>query len=306
MPKKKNGSQVIVQGLIDAGVEVIFGFPGGSVIPLYNELYDAPIRHILTRHEQGAAHAADGYARATGRPGVVIATSGPGATNLVTGLATAHMDSVPMVAITGQVTRAMIGNDSFQEADIYGISIPITKYNYLVKEPEAMLRVIKEAFHIASTGRQGPVLIDIPKDLQVVEFEPEKVGSVKLPGYGPVTKGHPKQIEAILQAIRQARRPIVYAGGGVVGSSASEELRKFIHKTQMPITTTLMGKGVFPDDDPLHLGMPGMHGTKYANLTIYESDLIIAMGVRFRRPRGRGCPKVRAAGQGGPHRCGPG
>lgn len=281
MTSMKSGAEVIVQSLIDAGTEVIFGFPGGAVIPLYNVLYDADIRHILTRHEQGAAHACDGYSRATGRTGVCVATSGPGATNLVTGLATAHMDSVPMVALTGQVPVTMIGNDSFQEADTYGITIPVTKYNYLVKDARMLPQVIKEAFHIASTGRPGPVLIDIPKDLQTFQFEPENIGPVKLPGYAPVTKGHPKQIELILQAIKTARRPVIYAGGGVVSSEASEELVKFVKKTRIPITATLMAKGVYPEDDELHLGMPGMHGTKYANMTIYESDLVIAMGVRF-------------------------
>ncbi|MBU2547633.1 MAG: biosynthetic-type acetolactate synthase large subunit [Proteobacteria bacterium] len=283
MTGTKTGAEIIVQSLIDAGVEVVFGFPGGQVIPLYNELYQRAddIRHILTRHEQGAAHAADGYARATGRVGVCIATSGPGATNLVTGLATAHMDSVPVVALTGQVWTNKIGNDSFQEADIYGISIPITKYNYLVKQADQLAQVIKEAFHIAATGRPGPVLIDIPSDLQTADIKPRKVGPVKLPGYAPVSKGHPRQIEAILRALKDARRPVIYAGGGVIASSASKELRRFVEKTGIPITTTLMGKGIFPEDHPLHLGMLGMHGTKYANCAIFESDLVIAMGVRF-------------------------
>ncbi|MDY6850621.1 MAG: biosynthetic-type acetolactate synthase large subunit [Thermodesulfobacteriota bacterium] len=281
MTETKSGSEVIVQSLIDAGTEVIFGFPGGRVIPLYDALYDAPIKHILTRHEQGAAHAADGYARATGRVGVCITTSGPGATNLVTGLATAYMDSVPIVALTGQVTVAMIGNDSFQEADIYGITIPVTKYNYLVKKADRLAQVIKEAFYIAGTGRPGPVLIDIPSDLQVAEIRPRKVGPVKLPGYAPLAKGHPRQIEAMVKAIQTARRPVIYAGGGVVSSGASKELRRFIKKTRIPITTTLLGKGIYPEDDELSLGMLGMHGTKYANRTIYESDLVIAIGVRF-------------------------
>ena len=282
MSVSKNGSEIIVQSLIDAGVDVVFGFPGGAVIPLYDALYGVKeIRHILTRHEQGAAHAADGYARATGRTGVCIATSGPGATNLVTGLSTAHMDSSPMVALTGQVPVNMIGNDSFQEADIYGITIPVTKYNYLIKDGSRLAQSIKEAFHIAGTGRPGPVLIDIPKDLQIMDVRQSKTGPVKLPGYAPVTKGHPRQIEAMVEALEAARRPVIYAGGGVVASKASKELRKFVRKTRIPITTTLMGKGVYPENDELHLGMPGMHGTKYANMTIYESDLIIALGVRF-------------------------
>ncbi|MBW2092203.1 MAG: biosynthetic-type acetolactate synthase large subunit, partial [Deltaproteobacteria bacterium] len=278
---KKTGAEIIVQSLVDAGVETIFGFPGGAVIPIYDVLYEGPIRHILTRHEQGAAHAADGYARATGRTGVCLATSGPGATNLVTGLSNAYMDSVPMVALTGQVAVSMIGNDSFQEADIYGITIPITKHNYLVKDINQLQRIIKEAFYIAQTGRPGPVLIDIPKDIQTAEIRPKKIGPVRLPGYAPSTKGHPRQIEAIVQAIKSARRPVIYAGGGVISSGASAELRKFVRKTRIPITTTLMGKGAYPDDDPLSLGMPGMHGTKYSNYAIHEADLVMAMGVRF-------------------------
>jgi acetolactate synthase-1/2/3 large subunit len=279
---KKKGSQIVIDSLIEAGAEHIFGFPGGAVIPIYDVLYDAPLKHILARHEQGAAHAADGYARATGRVGVCIATSGPGATNLVTGLCTAQMDSVPMVAITGQVPVAAIGNDSFQEADIYGISIPVTKYNYLVKKVDDLQRVLKEAFYIANTGRKGVVLVDIPRDVQTTEVKPKKLGPVDLPGYlEPYDKDNGKQIAEALQAIKAARRPVVYAGGGVASSGAVEELRKFVQKTRIPITTTLMGKGVYPERDELALGMLGMHGTKYANYSIYESDLIIAMGVRF-------------------------
>lgn len=278
---QKTGAQILIQSLIESGVDHIFGFPGGAVIPIYDVLYEASLKHILTRHEQGAAHAADGYSRATGRVGVCLATSGPGATNLVTGLSTAYMDSVPMVAITGQVPVSMIGNDSFQEADIYGITIPVTKYNYLVKDVNDLQRIIKEAFYIASTGRPGPVLIDIPKDVQQAKTRLKKIGPVKLPGYHSPSQGHPRQIHAILQAIKDARRPIIYAGGGVVSSGASDELRKFVRKTQIPVTTSLMGKGVIPETDDLALGMLGMHGTKYANYAIYESDLIISMGVRF-------------------------
>jgi acetolactate synthase-1/2/3 large subunit len=279
---KKKGSQLVIDSLIEAGVEHIFGFPGGAVIPIYDVLYDAPLKHILARHEQGAAHAADGYARATGKVGVCLATSGPGATNLVTGLFTAQMDSVPMVAITGQVPLAAIGHDSFQEADIYGISIPVTKYNYLVKNVEDLQRVIKEAFFIAGTGRKGVVLVDIPRDVQTTEVKPKKLGPVDLPGYlDPHEEDNSKQIAEALQAIKASRRPVVYAGGGVVSSGAVEELRKFVQKSRIPITTTLMGKGVYPERDELALGMLGMHGTKYANYSIYESDLIIAMGVRF-------------------------
>jgi len=280
-PAMKSGAELIVQGLIEEGVEHLFGFPGGKVIPIYDVLYDAPLKHILTRHEQGAAHAADGYARATGRVGVCIATSGPGATNLVTGLSTAQMDSIPLVALTGQVPVPMIGNDSFQEADICGITIPVTKYNYLVKDARDIQRVIKEAFYIARTGRPGPVLVDLPGDIQSTQVRPKKIGPVKLPGYLTQLKGHPKQIEAILSAIKNARRPVIYAGGGVISSGASQELAEFVRKTSIPVTTTLMGKGIFPETEELALGMLGMHGTKYANFTIHESDLILAMGVRF-------------------------
>ncbi len=277
----KKGSEIIVEVLQEEGVDVVFGFPGGQVIPLYDALYDCPIRHILTRHEQGAAHAADGYARMTGKVGVCIATSGPGATNLVTGLANAYMDSVPMVALTGQVPTSMIGNDSFQEADIYGISIPITKYNYLVKDINDLARILKEAFYLARTGRPGPVLVDLPRDIQVGRIKYKPVKEVHIPSYHPTIKGHPKQIEAALKAIKEAERPVAYVGGGVISSGATEELRAFIRTAHIPITNTLLGKGSFPEDNPLSLGMLGMHGTRYANYSIYHSDLILALGVRF-------------------------
>jgi acetolactate synthase-1/2/3 large subunit len=278
----KTGAEILIQALIDEGTEHIFGYPGGAIIPTYDVLYDAPLKHILARHEQGAAHAADGYARATGRVGVCIATSGPGATNLVTGLSTAHMDSVPMIAITGQVPVPMIGSDSFQEADIYGISIPVTKYNYLVKDVNDLQGIIKEAFYIASTGRPGPVLIDFPKDVQLAKTRLKKLGPVRLPGNRPVIPtGHPKQIEAIAAALKRAHRPVIYAGGGVVSSGASEELVTFARATHIPVTTTLMGKGIYSERDALSLGMLGMHGTKYANYAIHDADLILAMGVRF-------------------------
>jgi acetolactate synthase-1/2/3 large subunit len=277
----KKGSEIIVEVLQEEGVDVLFGFPGGQVIPLYDALYQCPIRHILARHEQGAAHAADGYARATGKVGVCIATSGPGATNLVTGLTNAHMDSVPMVAITGQVPTSMIGNDSFQEADIYGISIPITKYNYLVKDINDLARVLKEAFYIARTGRPGPVLVDIPRDIQDGRIKYKPVKEVSIPSYHPTIKGHPKQIDAAIKAIREAERPVAYVGGGVISAGATEELNTLIQTVNCPITTTLLGKGSFPEDDPLSLGMLGMHGTRYANTSIYNSDLILALGVRF-------------------------
>jgi acetolactate synthase I/II/III large subunit len=275
------GSEIIVEVLREEGVDVLFGFPGGAVIPLYDALYDCSIRHILTRHEQGAAHAADGYARATGKVGVCIATSGPGATNLVTGLANANMDSVPLVALTGQVATHMIGNDSFQEADIYGISIPITKYNFLVKDLKDLARTLKEAFYIARTGRPGPVLVDLPKDIQENKIRYKPVTEVQIPSYHPTFKGHPKQVETMVRAIREAQRPVAYVGGGVISAGATEELVQFIRTLQIPITTTLLGKGSFPEDDPLALGMLGMHGTRYANYSIYHSDLILALGVRF-------------------------
>jgi acetolactate synthase-1/2/3 large subunit len=277
----KKGAEVIIEILKEEGVEVLFGFPGGAVIPLYDALYQNPIRHILTRHEQGAVHAADGYARATGKVGVCVATSGPGATNLVTGLANAYMDSVPLVALTGQVPTSMIGNDSFQEADIYGISIPITKYNYLVKDVNDLPRVMKEAFFLARTGRPGPILIDLPRDIQDGKLKYKPFKEVHIPSYHPTVKGHPKQIEHMVRALKEAERPVVYAGGGVIASRAEEELTAFVRTAQVPVTTTLMGKGCFPEDDPLSLGMLGMHGTRYANYAVYHSDLILAVGARF-------------------------
>jgi acetolactate synthase I/II/III large subunit len=275
------GSEIIVEVLREEGVDVVFGFPGGQVIPLYDALYQCPIRHILTRHEQGAAHAADGYARATGKVGVCIATSGPGATNLVTGLTNAHMDSVPIVALTGQVPTSMIGNDSFQEADIYGISIPITKYNYLVKDINDLTRVLKEAFFLARTGRPGPVLVDLPKDIQESRIKYKPIKTIQIPSYHPTIKGHPKQVEAMARALKDAQRPVAYVGGGVISSGASEELAAFLRAANIPVTYTLMGKGSFPDDDPLCLGMLGMHGTHYANYAVFHSDLILAIGARF-------------------------
>jgi acetolactate synthase-1/2/3 large subunit len=277
----KKGSEIIVEVLQEEGVDVLFGFPGGSVIPLYDALYDCPIRHILTRHEQGAAHAADGYARATGKVGVCIATSGPGATNLVTGLMNAYMDSVPLVALTGQVATQMIGNDSFQEADIYGISIPITKYNYLVKDINDLGRVLKEAFYLARTGRPGPVLVDIPKDIQENRTKYRPVKEIRIPSYHPTIKGHPKQIETALKALRDSERPVAYVGGGIISAGATEALQTFIRTANIPITTTLLGKGSFPEDDPLALGMLGMHGTWYANNAVHHSDLIVGLGARF-------------------------
>jgi len=278
---KITGAQMLVKCLKKEGVEVIFGYPGGVVIPIYDALFDCDIRHILVRHEQGAAHAADGYARATGRTGVCMATSGPGATNLITGIANAYMDSIPMVAITGQVATPLIGTDGFQEADTTGITAPITKHNYLVKDPEELAVTIKEAFHIASTGRPGPVLIDIPVDISNSLIDENKKVHLSLPGYKPTMKGNKKQIKQAASRIFSAKRPVIFAGGGVVSSGASPELRKLVKTIQVPVITTLTGKGIYPETDPLSLGMAGMHGTKYANIAFSETDLIIAVGVRF-------------------------
>jgi acetolactate synthase-1/2/3 large subunit len=277
-----SGSDALLESLKREGVEVIFGLPGGQVLPIYDSLYNyKDIKHILVRHEQAAGHAADGYARATGKTGVCLATSGPGATNLVTAIANAHMDSIPMVAITGQVGTAFLGKDSFQEADITGITLPITKHNYLVKRTKDIPSIIKEAFHVASTGRKGPVLVDIPKDLQIKKAEfvyPEKIN---MPAYKPTYHGHPKQIAAAAKMINAASKPIIYAGGGVILSGADKELFELAEKISAPVTTTLLGKGAFPETHPLSLGMLGMHGTVFANYSVTECDLLIAVGARF-------------------------
>jgi acetolactate synthase-1/2/3 large subunit len=279
---KMTGAQALVESLRREGVEVIFGYPGGSLLPIYDVLYDVKdIRHILVRHEQGAAHAADGYARASGKVGVCMATSGPGATNLVTGIATAYMDSVPMVAITGQVPTFAIGKDAFQEADITGITMPITKHNYLVNDAAMVPRVVKEAFYIAHTGRPGPVLIDFPRDVQQAELEFRYPESVDLPGYRPVTAGHVKMIERAAELIDGAQRPVIYAGGGIIAADAQAELIALAERADMPVTTTLLAKGGFPETHPLFLGMPGMHGTAYANFALHEADVILAVGTRF-------------------------
>ncbi len=277
-----NGSQMVCESLLREGVEVIFGLPGGAILPLYQTLPEYPqLRHILVRHEQGAAHAADGYGRVTGKPGVAWATSGPGATNLVTGIATAQMDSVPMVIITGQVSRASIGSDAFQETDTTGITLPITKHNYLVMNTVDIPRAIKEAFHIASTGRPGPVLVDIPKDVFTEEAEFEYPDEVDLPGYNPTLEGHPAQVKRAVRLIAQARRPVILAGHGIIISQAYDEVRELAEKVQIPVITTLLGIGSFPDDHLLCVGMPGMHGMAYASLAIEEADLLIALGMRF-------------------------
>ena len=281
--KKKiiNGSAMILSALEKEGVEIIFGFPGGAVLPLYNQLYDSQIRHLLVRHEQAAVHAADGYARVTGRPGVVFATSGPGATNLVTGIANAYMDSVPLVLITGQVASSFIGTDAFQEADITGITLPVTKHNYLVKNIEDLPAILAEAFYIASTGRCGPVLIDIPKD--VFDQEAPFIYNQKcdIPGYKPTYEGHAGQISRAVKAIRDARRPVIFGGGGLIRSGASKALRELAETANIPVILSLMGLGAYPGDGELFLGMPGMHGSVTANYALTEADLIIAAGVRF-------------------------
>ena len=277
-----SGAQALIKSLENEGVEVMFGYPGGQIMPTYDVLFDSKMRHILTRHEQGAAHAADGYARATGKVGVCISTSGPGATNLVTGLATAGMDSSALVAITGQVATHVIGTDAFQEADTTGITLPVVKHNYLIKHPSEIAGVVQEAFLIASTGRRGAVLIDLPSDVQRAEFDykkPERI--TKLPGYKPTTAGHSRQIKEAARRIIASRRPVIYAGGGVIAAEASRELRELARLLDIPVTTTLMAKGAFPETHRLSLGMLGMHGTSYANYVMMESDLIVAVGARF-------------------------
>ncbi len=281
------GAFALIDSLKRQGVNHIFGYPGGAILPIYDALYQAEltggIRHFLVRHEQAAAHAADGYARATGKVGVCFATSGPGATNLVTGIATAYMDSIPMVVVTGQVPRAALGSDAFQETDIFGITLPIVKHSYVVRDPRDMARIVNEAFFIAGTGRPGPVLIDVPKDVATEEFnyEPVAPGSVKRQGYRPTIKGNPRQIAQALKLIRQAERPLLYVGGGAIASNAYAELRELAERFQIPVTTTLMGKGIFEETHPLALGMLGMHGTAYANFAVSECDLLIAVGARF-------------------------
>jgi len=275
------GAQILLESLKNEKVEVIFGYPGGQVLPIFDALYDFNIRFILTRHEQGAVHAADGYARATGRVGVCLATSGPGATNLVTGIANAYMDSIPLVAITGQVGTHLIGNDAFQEADVTGITRPITKHNFLVKDVKDLARTIAEAFYIASSGRPGPVLIDIPVDVQRAETEFVWPQDIKIRSYQPTYFGHPGQIKKAAKLISLAKKPIIYAGGGVITAGAHLLLKELAEKIQAPVTTTFMGLGGFPATHKLSLGMLGMHGTAYANHAIMEADLIIAAGARF-------------------------
>ena len=281
-PIEVTGAQSLVKSLECVGVDTIFGIPGGAILPAYDPLMDSTkVRHILVRHEQGAGHAAEGYASATGKVGVCMATSGPGATNLVTPIANAYMDSVPMVAITGQVSSASIGTDAFQEADIRGITMPITKHNYLVTDPAQIPRAIAEAFHIASTGRPGPVLVDISKDALQARTTFEWPPKIELPGYRPVARPHNKQIREAARLIGQARRPVLYVGGGIIRSGASDLLRRFLELTQIPVVTTLMARGAVPDSHPLNLGMPGMHGTVSAVTALQKSDLLVTLGARF-------------------------
>jgi len=278
----RTGARILLDELERQGVSTIFGYPGAAVLPVYDELYDSPLRHVLVRHEQAAAHAADGYARASGRTGVCLATSGPGACNLVTGIATAYMDSSPVVAITGQVATSLLGNDAFQEADITGIAAPITKHAYLVKRTGELARSVREAFRIAGTGRPGPVLLDLPKDILTgtAPDDPEDA-PLALRGYCPTTRGHPRQVREAAELIANAERPVIYAGGGVIAAGASPELVALAERLMIPVTTTLMALGAIPGDHPLSLGMLGMHGTVRANLAVTECDLLIAIGARF-------------------------
>ncbi len=279
----RTGAQLLVDVLLEEGVEVIFGFSGGAILPTFDVLYEAPIRFIMSRCEQGAGHMADGYARATGKVGTVVVTSGPGATNLTTALATAYMDSIPMVAITGQVATAAIGNDAFQEADVVGVTRPVTKHNVLVKNADDLPRVIREAYHIARTGRPGPVLVDLPKDVQVKTASAGCNGEMNLPGYRPRVKGNSRQIRLAAEAINASERPVLYVGGGVISSGASAELRQMARKGNIPVTTTLLGMGAIDEvqDADLALNMLGMHGSAYANFAVQASDLLIAVGARF-------------------------
>jgi acetolactate synthase-1/2/3 large subunit len=280
--KKQTGAQIIFESFLREGVEVLFGYPGGAVVHLYDELINYPqIKHVLVRHEQGAIHAADGYARATGKTGVCLVTSGPGATNIVTGVVTAFMDSIPIVVLTGQVATHQIGNDAFQEADILGITRTCTKHNYLVKDTGDLERVIREAFHIASTGRPGPVLVDLPKDVITGEASLENPERFEIRGYAPVTLGHSGQIKLAVREIVKAKKPVIYAGGGIIHSGSQEELLALAELARIPVTLTLLGLGGFPGDHPLFLGMLGMHGTYAANTAVTQCDLLIAIGSRF-------------------------
>ncbi|THF73164.1 biosynthetic-type acetolactate synthase large subunit [Cohnella fermenti] len=281
-PEVISGSDMLLRSLLLEGVDCVFGYPGGAVLYIYDAMYGfSDFNHLLTRHEQGAIHAADGYARSTGKVGVCIATSGPGATNLVTGIATAYMDSVPLVVITGNVISSLIGTDAFQEADIVGITMPVTKHSYMVRDVKELPRIIHEAFHIANTGRKGPVLIDIPKDVSAAKALFQPVTEVNLRGYHPTVNPNRNQVDKMVRAIEKAERPILLVGGGAIYSGAHEELYEFVTKTQIPITTTLLGLGAFPTGHELHMGFPGMHGTWTANTAIQNADLLINIGARF-------------------------
>ncbi len=279
---KMTGARILLECLKREGVDTVFGYPGGTVINLYDELFSfKDIRHILPRHEQAGVHAADGFARATGRVGVAIATSGPGATNTVTGIATAYMDSIPLVVITGQVPTALIGNDAFQEVDIIGITRPCTKHNFLVKDVKDIATIIKKAFYIARTGRPGPVLVDLPKDVQIATAEFEYPETIELRSYKPTVEGHPKQIEKAVSMLLEAKKPVIYVGGGAISGDAAGELTALATKLHIPVTTTLMGLGAFPEDNPLSLKLLGMHGTYFANMAVTNCDLLVAVGARF-------------------------
>ena len=277
----KAGAQIIVDTLIEQGVDTMFGYPGGVALPLFDRLYDAPINFIIPRHEQGGCHMADGYARASGKVGVVVTTSGPGACNLVTGLATAMMDSVPVVALTCQVRTELIGNDAFQEADTTGITRPVTKYNCIVKDVKDLARIIREAFYIASTGRPGPVLVDIPVDVAVARCSADGLATMKLPGYRIPAKGHKRQVSMVARAINESQQPVLYVGGGVISANAAKELRALAEKAHLPVTMTLLGLGSYDQKRPESLDMLGMHGSAYANYAVQECDLLIAVGARF-------------------------
>ncbi|XRG80221.1 acetolactate synthase large subunit [Rossellomorea sp. GAMAL-10_SWC] len=281
LSKELSGANLLIDALKNENVEMIFGYPGGAVLPLYDALYDADIPHILARHEQGAIHAAEGYARVTGRPGVVIATSGPGATNVVTGLADAMMDSLPLVVFTGQVATNVIGTDAFQEADVIGITMPVTKHNYQVRNVEDVPQIVKEAFHIASTGRPGPVVIDLPKNMMVEKGVKKDEVEIQLPGYQPTYEPNYLQITKLIGAIEKAKKPVVLAGAGILHAKAADEFTEFIKKFNIPVVNTLLGLGGFPANEELFLGMGGMHGTYTANMAMYESDLLINIGARF-------------------------
>ncbi|MFE5471847.1 acetolactate synthase large subunit [Bacillus safensis] len=280
-PQTMNGALMLIEALKREKVEVIFGYPGGAVLPIYDKIYNSGLFHVLPRHEQGAIHAAEGYARVSGKPGVVIATSGPGATNLVTGIADAMIDSLPLVVFTGQVATSVIGSDAFQEADVLGITMPITKHSYQVRNPEELPGVIKEAFHIATTGRPGPVLIDIPKDVAGIEGTFEYDQPIDLPGYQPKVEPNYLQIRKLVEAVSRAKKPVILAGAGVLHGKASEELRQYVEQQQIPVAHTLLGLGGFPAKHPLFLGMAGMHGTYAANMALHQCDLLISIGARF-------------------------